>query len=44
LEENRLKLRELESNKFKGLVTKSYIVKIEDLIEYDLQQSFELAA
>lgn len=41
---NKYSLRELETNKFKGLKTKSYIVKIEDLVNYDLQQNYQVAA
>jgi len=41
---NKNSLRELESNKFNGLKTKSYIVKIEDLVNYDLQQNYQVAA
>ena len=37
-------LRELDTNKFKGLKTRSYIVNIQDLVNYDLEQSYQVAA
>ena len=44
LRKNKNALRELETNKFKGLKTKSYIVNIEDLVNYNLQMNYQEAA
>ena len=44
LRKNKNVLRALESKGFNGLKTKSYIVKIEDLVAYDLQQKYQVAA
>lgn len=44
LRKNKNSLRELETNKFKGLKTKSYIVNIEDLVNYNLQMNYQEAA
>jgi hypothetical protein len=37
-------LRELETNKFKGLKTKSYSVNIKDLVNYNLEMNYQEAA
>jgi hypothetical protein len=44
LRKNKNSLRELETNKFKGLKTKSYIVNIKDLVNYNLQMNYQEAA
>ena len=44
LRENKNVLRALDSKGFNGLKTKSYIVKIEDLVNYDLQKNYQVAA
>jgi hypothetical protein len=44
LRKNKNVLRALDSKGFNGLKTKSYIVKIEDLVNYDLQQNYQVAA
>ena len=43
LRKNKNALRALESKGFNGLKTKSYIVKIEDLVNYDRQQKYQVA-
>ena len=44
LRKNKNSLRELETNKFKGLKTKSYIVNIKDLVNYNLEMNYQEAA
>ena len=44
LRKNKNSLRELETNKFKGLKTKSYIVNIKDLVNYNLEMKYQEAA
>jgi hypothetical protein len=44
LRKNKNSLRELETNKFNGLKTKSYIVNIKDLVNYDLEMNYQAAA
>jgi hypothetical protein len=44
LRKNKNSLRELETNKFKGLKTKSYIVNIKDLVNYNLEMTYQEAA
>ena len=44
LRKNKNSLRELETNKFKGLKTKSYIVNIKDLVNYNLEMNYQQAA
>jgi hypothetical protein len=44
LRKNKNSLRELETNKFKGLKTKSYIVNIKDLVNYNLEMKYQQAA
>ena len=44
LRKNKNSLRELETNKFKGLKTKSYIVNIRDLVNYNLEMNYLEAA
>ena len=44
LRKHKNSLRELETNKFKGLKTKSFIVNIEDLVNYNLKMNYEIAA
>lgn len=44
LRKNKNSLRELETNKFKGLKTKSYIVNIKDLVNYNIQMNYQEAA
>jgi hypothetical protein len=44
LRKNKNTLRPLESKGFNGLKTKSYLVKIEELVNYDLQQKYQVAA
>jgi hypothetical protein len=44
LRKHKNSLRELETNKFKGLKTKSYIVNIKDLVNYNLQMNYQEAA
>ena len=44
LRKNKNSLRELETNKFKGLKTKSYIVNIKDLVNYNLEMNYLEAA
>jgi hypothetical protein len=43
LRRNKNSLRELDSNKFNGMKTRSYLVNIEDLVNFDLQQTLQLA-
>jgi len=43
LRKNKNVLRALDSKGFNGLKTKSYIVKIEDLVNYDRQQKYQVA-
>jgi hypothetical protein len=43
LRKNKNSLRELETNKFKGLKTKSYIVNIKDLVNYNLEMTYQEA-
>jgi len=44
LRKNKNSLRELDSNKFNGMKTRSYLVNIEDLVNFDLQQNYEVVA
>jgi hypothetical protein len=44
LRKNKNSLRELETNKFKGLKTKSYMVNIKDLVNYNLEMTYQEAA
>ena len=44
LSKNKNELRELDSKGFNGLRTKSYLVNIEKLVNFDLQKKYEIAA
>ena len=43
LQSHKDSLRELDTNKFKGLKTRSYIVNIQDLVNFDLELNYKIA-